>query len=232
MYAVVFWSKGPPFRVTIGLTCCLSMIGSLLIILSYACFKSLRNNARLVLVHLSLMDFGVGAINLIGNLIYFDRFYYPDGPCSSFHQPKHNYVNSLCIAQGFLAHLFTQASILWTLFLAVFLYLLIVHRRSNISTHALRFSYLLCYGLPIIICIWLVFTQRFGYSPHNTGWCSILIIDSETKKPDIYVAVLAYDLWIYLTMTLVPVLYLSVQLFLRQKVTFWSILKFSLFPIL
>ena len=249
-----FWAKGPPFRAVIGVTCFLSVIGSLVIICSYAFFKSLRNRSRLILVHLSVVDLGVGITNLIGNLVYFDRFYFSkvtvevpftnqtisqygqvlsrdllqyDGDsadddefieCVSFHQPNSTSISNLCTAQAFIAHYFTQASILWTISLAVFLYFLIVHNTTQVAKYTLRASYILCYSLPLLVCFWLLLTERFGYSPTNTGWCSILIINAETSKPDVYAAVFGYDMWIYLGMTLVPILYLAVQLYVREKV--------------
>ena len=219
--AINFWGKGPPFRLTIGLTCVLSILGAVLIISSYVFFKSLRSSARWILVHLSLMDLGVGLTNLIGNIVYFDRFYFSDadnGSCPVFHQPKDVVVKNLCVAQAFLAHYFTQASVLWTISLAVFLYFLIVHHRTPVAMYSLRLSYILCYGLPVIICIWLVFTNRFGYSPNNTGWCSILQLNSKTLAPDIFAVVVGYDLWVYLAIVVVPIIYLAVQLFLREKV--------------
>ena len=224
---VNFWAKGPPFRAVIGLVCVLSVIGSLLIIFSYVFFKSLRSRARLILVHLSIVDLGVSLANLIGNLIYFDRFYFTDAiPISNatlcintFHQPNSIVIKNLCMAQAFIAHYFTQASILWTISLAVFLYLLIVHHTTQLAKYSLYVSYLLCYFLPLLVCVWLLKTSRFGYSPANTGWCSILIINAETNTPDIYAAVFGYDLWIYLGMILVPILYLAVQLFIRDKVS-------------
>lgn len=239
---VDFWAKGPPFRAVIGLVCLLSVIGSLLIIFSYVFFKSLRSRARLILVHLSIADLGVGLANLVGNFIYFDRFYFTanevpihnqtvnvslfsedsdlDMPCVSFHQPSNIAIRQLCVSQAFIAHYFTHASILWTISLAVFLYFLIVHNTTKLANYSLTLSYPLCYLLPLLVCIWLVVTDRFGYSPANTGWCSILIVNAETDKPDIYAAAFGYDLWIYLGMILVPILYLAVQLYIREKVSY------------
>ncbi len=164
------------------------------------------------------MDLGVGLTNLIGNIIYFDRFYYPNGPCSVFQEPEKSYIRHLCVAQGFFAHYFTQGSVLWTMSLAIFLYFRILQHKTQLSRAILQFSYVFCYSIPTIICLWLVLTNRFGYSPVNKGWCSILIIKSGSSQPDVYVAAFGYDLWIYLAMVLVPLLYLSVQVFIRQKV--------------
>lgn len=231
-----YWEKGPPFRIVVGITCLLSVVGSLLIIFSYVFFESLRSRARLILVHLSIADLGVSLSNLIGDIIYFDRFYYSsnevplynhtvnnsfpaeDMPCVSFHQPSSIIVRQLCVAQAFIAHYFTQASILWTISLAVFLYFLIVHNTTKLAKHSLTISYLLCYLLPLLVCLWLVLTERFGYSSANTGWCSILFVNPWTNTPDKFVAVFGYDLWVYLGMLLVPILYAAVQLYIREKV--------------
>ena len=80
-----------------------------------------------------------------------------------------------------------------------------------------RVSYVLCYGVPLLLCLWLLLTGRLGYSPKNTGWCSILIID-HMGRPDVFIAVLGYDVWIYLAIVMVAVLYLAVHQFIRQKV--------------
>ena len=51
-------------RVAVWITCSLSMLGALLIIFSYVCFKTMRSRAREILVHISVMDFLVAASNL------------------------------------------------------------------------------------------------------------------------------------------------------------------------
>ena len=72
-----FLKKDISVRVTIMLTCVLSMLGALLIVLSFVCCKDLRSRGRQILVNISLMDFGVAAFNLFGASFYFDHFYHP-----------------------------------------------------------------------------------------------------------------------------------------------------------
>ena len=235
--AILYWSKGPPFRIIVGLACCLSAIGALLIIFSYACFRSLRSRARLVLVHLSLMDFGVSVANLVGNLVHFDDYYVGriaapntvvpsanDHPvtnstvCEVYHLPESHAIQRLCTAQAFLAHYFTYSSVLWTINLAVFIYFIIVHHRTSYSKVSLRVSYLLCYGIPTLLCCWLLFTGRLGYSPANGLWCSILLHKPEKLKKDTYAAFFGYDLWIYLAFVVVPVFFIAIKLFIKDKV--------------
>ena len=249
--SVLYWSKGPPFRIIVGLACCLSIIGTLLIIISYACFKSLRSRARLVLVHLSLMDFGVSVANLVGNLIYFDGYYIdristanpassPTGEnhekvtnsvCEVYHQPESIAIQRLCTAQAFLAHYFTYSSVLWTINLAVFIYFIIVHHRSSYySKVSLRISYFFCYGIPILLCLWLLCTHRLGYSPQNGLWCSILLEKPGGLGKDTYAAFFGYDLWIYLAFIVVPIFFVAVNLFIRDKVCL-HVISWSEWPI-
>lgn len=220
-HSVRYWEKGPPFRAVVGITCVLSMIGTVLIIVSYVFYKNLRNRARLILVHLSLMDFGVALSNLIGNLIYFDRYYITYNTtdnCMIYHWPPHQYTEYLCEAQAFFSHFFTLGSILWTISLAVYLYFLLMHSRTSLAPVSLRISYFLCYGIPLFICLWLLFTHKFGYSSRSFGWCTILVFSDMANQSNIFGAVIGYDLWVYLAMTFVFALYLAVQLFLREKV--------------
>ena len=236
--SVLYWSKGPPFRIIVGLACCLSAVGALLIIFSYACFKSLRSRARFVLVHLSLMDFCVSVTNLVGNLVYFDSYYIDRIPtansvsstadehhenitnsvCQVYHQPESIAIQRLCTAQAFLAHYFTYSSVLWTINLAVFIYFIIVHHRSSYSKISLRISYFLCYGFPIFLCLWLLFTNRLGYSPANGLWCSIVLHKPGEMRSDTYTAFFGYDLWIYLAFIIVPIFFVAVKLFIQDKV--------------
>ena len=73
--ADAFLVKQTGERTVVGITCGLSAVGAMLIFLSYVCFKKRRTRTREILVHISVMDFGVALANLIGDVVYFDRFY-------------------------------------------------------------------------------------------------------------------------------------------------------------
>ena len=216
-----FLTKGWPVRLIVGVTCFLSIVGAILIILSYVCFKNLRTRAREVLFHLSLMDLGVAAANFIGDIVYFDQFYHINGTNSYGHSViiyPSKAVQNLCITQSFFGVYFTLGSILWTISLAVYLYFLLVHRDSHHAKYFLWFSYITCWGAPVFVTMWLVLTHRLGYSPYNSsGWCALVVVNPATHSRDYYAVVIGYDLWIYLAMILVPVMYLSVRWFLREE---------------
>ena len=228
-----FMFKQISVRVVVGITCLFSMAGSILIILSYCCFKPLRTRVRLILVHLSLMDFGVALSNFVGDVANFDGYYInvtsSDGPGSNSSCPisvqilplesVSTVVKNLCVMQGAVALYATLSSVLWTTSIAVYMYLLLVHYRTQLSKYSVWISYVLCYGLPLLITTWALTTNRIGFSPFNTsGWCGPILNDPKTGKLDQYFAVISYDLWIYLTMVSVPMLFIGIRAYLASQV--------------
>ena len=211
------WENGVPFRVLVGLTCILSMCGATLIVVSYVFFKSLRNRARLILVHISLMDFGTALSKFVGSATNFDQYYVTyNSSCTVYHTPRHHYIQELCEGQAFFVHFFTMGSVLWTISLAVYLYFLLMHYQISYARMSHYVSYFLCYGLSLFVSVWLLLTGRLGYG--GSSYCGIVAINMLTGSPNQYAAIFGYDLWVYFTMTFVPVLYLAVQLYLRDMV--------------
>ena len=92
-----------------------------------------------------------------------------------------------------------------------------MHHRSSYIKISLRISYFLCYGIPILLCLWLLFKDRFGYSPANGLWCSIMLHKPGEPRADTYAAFFGYDLWIYLVFIVVPIYFIAVKLFIREK---------------
>ena len=204
----------------------LSILGSALIILSYLCFRSLRTRARLILVHLALTDMGVGLANLVGIISNFDHYYQHTHSSDEEKEFEPNIsIQILCETQASIAEYCTLSSVLWTSCLAVYMYLLIVNRSQKQMKLFMCFSYVFCYGMPLLVTLWMVFTQRLGYSPYNSsGWCSPIFVKPYYEKPmtriDVISDVIGYDLWIILAIVLTLVLYITVFTYVRQKVGF------------
>ena len=219
-------------------SCALSIVGSLLIIASFVCFKELRSLGRQILVNISAMDLGVAIANLVGAAVYFDGHYHLDSPknCTAKYMvvpmfpsvngsvmcPESKTIDGLCISQAFFSCYFTYASILWTNSLSCYLYFRIVHSSTNLARYSLRFSYVFCYLLPLFLCVWLLMVTKLGYSPYeSSGWCSIIMKDpSDPSRRDIFVSIFGYNLWIVLSFILIPLLSLSVHFYVRNEVSF------------
>ena len=225
-----FNHKSTGLRAVVGITSALSIVGSLLIILSYLCFKDLRTKAREILVHISVMDFGVAVSNLVGIGVNFSDYYKED--CNFTHHHNERYhshstiehictastIKMLCWVQGGFASAFTIGSILWTICLSMYLYLLVSQKGTREAKLFVKIAYFFCYLMPIGIILWLGFTKRIGYSPYeSTGWCgSVFVLPN--RKGDIIAATFGYNLWIILTFVLVPVLSISAHMQIKDEV--------------
>ena len=175
-----FFHKHVAIRIVVGVTCSLSMLGALLIILSYICIKDIRTKARQVLVHLSVADFGVACANFIGVCVYFDQYirhcpFESKTSNGSFFETNSNVdtvtngVNTwtscevllqLCKTQAFMAAYSTLASVLWTLCLAVYIYCLVFHTNKKVHLRVIYVAYIFCWGMPLFVSLWLVITGK------------------------------------------------------------------------
>lgn len=213
----VFLDKHISVRIVVGITCPLSMIGSLLIILSYICFKNLRSQGRLILLNLALMDFGVGLFNLVGAAVNFDQYYYNTSVDDPITPAKA--VSDSCLVQAIFAHFCTGSSVLWTSCLAVYMYFLIFQNKEHKLKWFLPLSFAFCYGTPLGLSTWLIFTNRLGHSPYNAAaWCGIIFTKS-SGNVDYIATTIGYDLWIYLAIFLSVTIYSALFLHLHIEVS-------------
>ena len=232
-------------RIIVMVTCCFSMLGALLIILSYMCCKDLRSKGRQILLHISIMDFGVSLFNLAGTWFHFSHHYHPvvysncatfisgisQPPHSSVHQehasssntvmcPQSVTVQALCLTQASLSTFFTSGSILWTISLSFYLYIRIAHKSSILARCTLYSSYVLCYATPAALTLWLLTTGRLGYSPHEwSGSCSIILVDPVTEDRDIYATVFGFNIWVVIVFIFPPILAYALHCSVRTEVS-------------
>lgn len=204
----------------------LSIVGASLIIVSYLFFKDVRTKGRLVLLHLSLADLGVSISNFVGSVVFFHR-QEDESRCSPHHSNWSEscaVLNGLCKTQAFFAAYCTLASFFWTLTLAVYVYLLIMDTGRSLSAKLLNFSYIFCWGLPLVISLWLVLTDRLGNTGYGGGgWCSLKV---ETKEGgvSIFVVVFASNLYVVTTFIAILILYTATHCYLRLRVSGYQLL--------
>jgi len=133
------------------------------------------------------------------------------------------YIEALCKTQAFFAGYTTLGSVFWTVSLITYLYLRIVHSHTKHAQKFLLFCYGFCYGFPLFVMLWLVLAGHLGFSPYNSsGWCTLITIDTThgADKPiNIYIAFFGSELWIYLAIFIIVILYISVRLFVYRKVS-------------
>ena len=221
----VFYDKKTTIRGIVGTACVFSMIGSLLIILSYLFAKELRTQTRKILLHLSFMDFGTALANFVGLTVYFDKYYikalqdYPDNMAD--HLPS-KAVRYSCIGDAFVSVYCTNSSVLWTISMAVYLYFRIVshsQRSEKFYQYLLYIFYVFNYGFPLLITLWLAFTHRLGFAPwDSSGWCTVIVeIPPYGVKIDKVASFFGSDLWILITIAIIPPLYLSIKIHAKRQ---------------
>ena len=202
-----------------GGTCVLSILGTVLISFTYLCFKHLRNKPRELVLHLSLMDFMVACANLIGIFVDYNKLLYPD---ASSPNPNYDIDNGFCIAQASFAMYGTLGSILWTNALAVYFYMRVVVNNSKLCDRIVYSFYAICYGLPLIMTVWFASTGRLGYDPlYGSGWCT-LVLDKDDPTSS-FVLLMGINMWIYVTIILIPAVSISLICFINLEVLILSV---------
>jgi G protein-coupled receptor 157 len=212
-------------RVVLSITCSLSIIGSVIIIISYIGFKSLRTTPRQILLHISIMDLGVGISNLVGLCVNFNQYYF-NIENATFNENGWPILNDVtpavrtsCIVQAATAVYFTVGSFLWTISMAIYLYLRIVHYQTY---YAAKCSYIgsivICYTFPLLFMIWKLLTHRLGYAPYSTeGWCGDKLINLTTGQRQTLLNFIGYEMWVLLAFILLPILYVAILCYIYQE---------------
>ena len=207
-------------KIAAAVTSLLSMCGALLIISTYVCFKNIRTRARELLVHISVMDFIVSCANFIGIAVDFNNllkplFYLNPESIS----PHLHIINGFCIAQAFFSMFGGLGSILWTTALAVFFYMKVMFPNENNARYAVYTSYIVCYGGTLLITLWFTTTGKLGHTAvGGSGWCS-LIIDKPGTGTDHFTLFFGATLWLYITVIFLPVLCISLLVYLKLQVS-------------
>ena len=209
-------------RVVVGVTCILSMIGALLIIFSYILIRDIRTKAREILVNLSLMDFMAAAANFFGVVTNFSQ------------SENHSVEGYVCQIQASFAMYGTLSSVLWTICVAVYVFFRIMLENSKVAQRSVYGFYVICYGLPLIMTLWFSLTEKLGGSGGDgdtyggSGWCSLKI--NGKHGADTFNVVIGNDIWIYLTIILVPLIFISLHFYLRYQVcTYGGLFSINIF---
>lgn len=212
-----FYKNDPILRGVVIAACILSGVGALLVIFSYVCSRQLRSQARLIILHLSFMDFGVALANFIGLTVYFNKYYLESYKNEGDFDNVTPVVRYSCMIQAAVAVYCNNSSILWTLSVAIYLYFRIVtnpHSPEKFFRILLYIMYAVNYGLPLILTTWLAQTKRLGFSPFDSsGWCSLITYmeSYNTVQVDVYVSFFGNDMLILVTLIAIPVLYFSIK---------------------
>lgn len=209
-----------------GTTSFLSILGAVLIILSYILLKDLRTTVRLILLHLSIMDMGSALSHLVGILVGFDNHYLKNVTNVSNTLPQYIIktnvsltIVNLCRGQAFASAYFNYGAFLWTSSLAIYIYIRIVHFKAKGSRCIFWSCFCVSYLAPVPLATWLFVEHHIGYSPFGSnGWCGLKVINATTGIRHVFVVAVGYDLLQYSTFIISTILYIGVHMYIRQQV--------------
>ena len=126
-----------------------SCAGSLVIILIFIFFPSLRKKTYIEIVFYSAISDFAGAIS------------------TSFGELQDN--TALCWAQGFMSNWFPLSSVFWTVAVTYLMYAIIVTAKPFEVTPTLH---LICWGFPLLVALLPMTTNRYG-AVGGVNWCFI-----------------------------------------------------------
>ena len=147
---------------------CFSILGSLLIIVTFIAFREIRTIGRAILVFLAVADFFTAAGYIFGSGVFLK--YHPN--FLNYSNLTTSYIY-LCKAQSFITTAFPISSFLWTTNLAVYLFVAIVLRKLQWAKRMLIVFHITAWGIPLLICIPALATNWLGpaQSRSSASWC-------------------------------------------------------------
>ena len=141
----------------------LSIIGCIIIIASYISYKDIRTSSRHIIVCISIADFFVVSANLSGIFV----------------PPHPEKVDTFCILESFVGTTAVLCSFLWSMMLAVFLYITIVRGNVFLAERLIHpYFHLFCWLVPLTINVMALLLHVLGNSGDaaTAGWCWIDLI--------------------------------------------------------
>ena len=140
----------------------LSLLGSFLIIFTYIRFKDLRTLSRHIVVCIAISDLMSSLSSCAGLLI----------------SPTSHPQNNACVIQAFLGATFVLSSFLWTMFLAITLYVIIVKHNTDLAERLIfPWFHFTGWCLPLVINVVAVSLNKLGNTGDfaTAGWCWIYV---------------------------------------------------------
>ena len=207
-----------------------SILGSFLIILTFALWKDIRTVARAIVVFLAVADFLTAAGYLFGSIVYLHYKVLHNGTLS---YSEYSAYDKMCTAQSFITTVGPVSSFLWTSHLAIYLFVSISLQRGELAKKLVIPFHITAWGIPLLFCIPALVLGELGpaSSRTSTSWCFISYnstypgSDKEFRKK--LVEFYAFEficgkLWEILAYIIALVLYVAVKVSVWRRVSYTS----------
>lgn len=197
-----------------------SIIGSLLIIVTFLCWRDLRTVARAILVFLAIADLFSGIGYMFGGALYI-HYIVPaaNNNESTSEVTLNGTYDKLCTAQSFITTVAPVASVLWTANLAIYLFFSVAFPKRSYGKRLMLFFHCTAWGIPLVTCVALLATGWLG--PSSVGanghgaWCWIK--DNGNERLQYTFELLAGKMWEVATYALVVVLCIAIKIIVWRR---------------
>ena len=138
----------------------LSILGALIIIITFVMWPDLRTNSRRMIVFISIGDFFVAITNIIG----------------LYNHEKSSVADNMCKGQATLNIAAVLSSFFWTVYLSCYFYLTICKKISvEAEARLLWLCHCTAWGIPLVLAAIALGVGAVGNSKDfvSSGWCWI-----------------------------------------------------------
>ena len=150
--------------------CVLSIIGSILIILSYILWKDVRKStARAIVFCLAICDLMSASGYLFAPIIFYVNY----NASQTAEKNRTPIPIAACKFQSFWTTFFVLASFFWTSYLALYFVITLVLQKTQWSKKLMIFFILTSWTIPFVICISALGSNWLGPARYSTvgSWC-------------------------------------------------------------
>lgn len=161
-----------------------SVVGCLLIIVTYWCWRDLRTTSRTILLYIAIADLATALGYIFGSSTYLHCKFYnvSRSHCNDGfsglgieNQCKAGIYYQMCKWQSFVTTWSSVSSFFWTTVLAFYLYMTIVHKLYKFVRKIMPLFHVLSWGVGLALCIAGVLKHWLGPSVDDTAvsWCFV-----------------------------------------------------------
>ena len=182
-------------------------------ITSFCRWKDIRTGSRSVITFLAIADFCTAFGYIMGSFNYLIYYHDEQKDCST------GIFDDVCTIQSFITSWSSISSFFWTVALAFYLYLTLVHTKIFLANKLIPLFHVVNWGFPILICLPLLLTWQLGYSPYAAStWCFIRK-NNNNHLVSVGVILVAGKIWEILAYVLVIGLYAAIKCHIRKQVS-------------
>ena len=192
------FAQGDINKVLSTTACGLSIMGALVIIITFVMWPDLRTNSRKIILFISIGDLFVAITNIVG---------------------VYGHSNILtCEIEATLNIVAILSSFFWTVFLSVYFYVTIC-RKITLEKEArmMRFFHVTAWGIPLVLAAIALGDKAVGNSKDfvSSGWCWIKYSQDWRMMLWMFLAGKGWEILAYVT---ICVFYVLVKLQIRREV--------------